>query len=549
MHVNQPTGQYLEFSSPPYPLSVKHASIENLLNISYWLWRLNTLSMFPVILSNAFEVLKQSIIVIAIMLGLYQLTSTGILKDFAESISKFDFERIVSLIYPIIHILVPLLIATILIYYLASILTGGFLNSAEYGSYLRLVKKGTVSFKDIFEEMEEKWLKMSWVVFIIETIKILPLLITVTVIISDIIYLSSQISKGIIPSMGYRFIFWLILIILSMIFIVVFSVLTLYAYPAVADGYYGLNAIKKSISTCFNIPANTLLYCVLRVVSNILVSIVSTIASLLSIQISSILVIVLSFLIVPVFHIFKTTLFLKAKPENTIIPLPIGPPVFKDVFPNVLKDGVNRIKKGFRELVKFLTEPRNLIFHVISGLLLFLGVILGRQVSSSGIRQVIYAIGYAPGKINPLFKNYLGLPFLALDISFHNWQVSLATAFSGLVFIVPVLTTLLFNGFILGVVEDIVQNPTMFLAAILPHGIIELPAFIIAGSIGLNLGIDFLKALKKRNVSSNEVFQESLKKAIYIIISLIPLFLIAGIIETFITPLIMRIYGWGLKTS
>ncbi|MEM1554232.1 MAG: stage II sporulation protein M [Thermoproteota archaeon] len=544
MHVHQPTGPYLEFPSPPYPLSVKHASIENLLNISYWLWRLNPLSMFPVILSNAFEVLKQSIIVIAIILGLSQLTSTGILKDLAESISKFDFERMVSLIYPIIHMLVPILIATISIYYIASILVSGFLNSAEYGSYLRLVKQGTISFKDVFEETRIRWFKMSWTVFIVETIKIMPLLITMGVIISEIIYLSSQISKGIIPSMGYRFVFWLMLIILSMIFIIVFSVLTLYAYPAVADGYYGLNAIKKSIGTCFSMPANTFLYCVLRVISNAFISGISFVASLLSVQVSSILVIVLSFLIVPVFHIFKTTLFLKAKPENTIIPLPIGPPVFKDVFPYVLKDGVNRIKKGFRELVKFLTEPRNIIFHVISILLLFLGVILGRQVSSSGIRQVIYAIGYTPGKINPMFKNYLGLPFLALDISFHNWQVSLATAFSGLAFMVPVLITLFFNGFILGVVEDIVQNPTMFLAAILPHGIIELPAFIIAGSIGLNLGFVFLNSLKKRSISSNELLHKSLKKAIYIIISLIPLFITAGIIETFVTPLIMRIYGW-----
>jgi len=500
--------------------------------------------MFPVILSNAFEVLKQSIIVIAIILGLSQLTSTGILKDLAESISKFDFERMVSLIYPIIHMLVPILIATISIYYIASILVSGFLNSAEYGSYLRLVKQGTISFKDVFEETRIRWFKMSWTVFIVETIKIMPLLITMGVIISEIIYLSSQISKGIIPSMGYRFVFWLMLIILSMIFIIVFSVLTLYAYPAVADGYYGLNAIKKSIGTCFSMPANTFLYCVLRVISNAFISGISFVASLLSVQVSSILVIVLSFLIVPVFHIFKTTLFLKAKPENTIIPLPIGPPVFKDVFPYVLKDGVNRIKKGFRELVKFLTEPRNIIFHVISILLLFLGVILGRQVSSSGIRQVIYAIGYTPGKINPMFKNYLGLPFLALDISFHNWQVSLATAFSGLAFMVPVLITLFFNGFILGVVEDIVQNPTMFLAAILPHGIIELPAFIIAGSIGLNLGFVFLNSLKKRSISSNELLHKSLKKAIYIIISLIPLFITAGIIETFVTPLIMRIYGW-----
>lgn len=533
MHIPPSIESYLEFPSPPYPLSVKHASIENLLNISYWLWRLNPLSMFPVILSNAFEVLKRSIIVIAIILGLSQLASTNILKEIAESINGFNFERILSLFSPIIHMLIPLLIVTISIYYVASMLVGGFLNSAEYGSYLRLIKQGTISLKDVFEEMRDKWLKMSWTVFIIETIKIVPILIVISVIISDMIYLSYQISKGIL------------LIMLTGLFLIVFSVLTVYAYPAAADGYYGFNAIKKSINTCLNIPANTFLYCVLRVFLNGLIVGISFAAGLFSIQVSSMLAIILSFAMVPIFHIFKTTLFLKAKSENTMIPLPIGPPVFKDVFSHVLKDGVRRIKSGFRDLVKFLIEPKNLPFLTVSAFILLIGIILGKQVSSSGIRQVIYAIGYVPGKANPLFKNVPSLPFLALDISFHNWQVSLAIAVSGLVFIVPVLTILFFNGFIIGIVEDIVQNPTMFLAAILPHGIIELPTFIIAGSIGLNLGIDFLKALKKGNVSSNEAFHENLKRALYIVISLIPLFFVAGIIEVFITPLIMRIYGWS----
>jgi len=257
---------------------------------------------------------------------------------------------------------------------------------------------------------------------------------------------------------------------------------------------------------------------------------------LLSVQISSILIIILGFIIIPVFHIFKTALFLKAKPENTIIPLPIGPPVLKDIFPYVFSTGFERLRKGFRKLLRFLAEPKSIVFHVLSITSLFLGIVLGKHISYSGIRQVIYALGYTPGESNPLFKNIFGLPFLALDISFHNWQVSLATAVSGIVFMIPVFLTLFFNGFILGVAEDIVNNTTMFLSAVLPHGIIEIPAFIMAGSIGLNLGFEFIKALKKGNVSSNEFFQDCLMRTLYMVISLIPLFLIAGIIETFITP-------------
>ncbi|MDW8034231.1 MAG: hypothetical protein RMI79_04815 [Nitrososphaerota archaeon] len=173
---------YFEYPSPPYPLSVKYASLENLLNVSYWLWRLNPLSMFPVILSSAFEVLKQSIVVISLIFGLSQLALTGFLREFAESISTFNFTRAVSILSPVISMLIPLLIVTISIYYVTSIIAGGFLNSAEYGSYLRLVKQGTISFKDIFEEMKTKWLKMTWTVFIVETIKMLPAIVAITVI-------------------------------------------------------------------------------------------------------------------------------------------------------------------------------------------------------------------------------------------------------------------------------------------------------------------------------------------------------------------------------
>jgi len=182
MHIPPPVESHLEFASPPYPLSVKHASLENLLNVSYWLWRLNPLSMFPVILGSALEVLKQSVIVVALMFSLSQLASTEMLRELAESIRELDFTRIASTVPPIVSMLMPVLIITVSIYYVVSIIAGGFLNSAEYGSYLRLVRQGVLSLKEIFEEMRKKWLKISLTVFMVETIKIIPMLIAFSLI-------------------------------------------------------------------------------------------------------------------------------------------------------------------------------------------------------------------------------------------------------------------------------------------------------------------------------------------------------------------------------
>jgi len=57
----------------------------------------------------------------------------------------------------------------------------------------------------------------------------------------------------------------------------------------------------------------------------------------------------------PVFHIFKTMLFLKGVSEPSFTPLPLGPPVLNDVFKHVLKTGFEKVGKGLSELAGFLS--------------------------------------------------------------------------------------------------------------------------------------------------------------------------------------------------
>jgi len=531
-----------ELPSPPYPLSVKHATLENLLNVSYWLWRFNPSSILPVMLSSAVEVLKESIIIVTVIVSLMQLAATGVFEAIAESIRTGDVSLLVSTLSTAASAIIILIAISVFVFFLASILAGGFLNSAEYGSYLRLLHKGMLSTADVFEEIRLKWVKMAWTVLVVETIKMLPVFTILALILLDVL---SMVSTSLDPSLiTSRIFLWLSLLMLALVLMLVLTVLTLYAYPAAADGAYGFSAVRRSVSTCLRLPVNTAVYCILRALSVILVGCAAFLAGLLGVQLSSIATVALSFIVTPVFHIFKTMLLLKAKPEPVLAPLPVGPPVSKDVFSYVLNTGFEKIKKGLGELFDFLAEPRNIVFHLSSAAFFSLGIVLGKQLSSSGIRQIVYSLGYVPGRISPLFENSYGIPFLALDISFHNWQVSLSTALSGIMFVAPVLATLVFNGFILGVVEDIVQSLAMFLAAILPHGIIELPAFLIAGSAGLSLGVEFLKALKRRGISTDPRFHRALRRTIYIILGLVPFFIVAGIIEAFVTPHIMHLYGW-----
>lgn len=525
--------------TPPFIAVTRETSIEDLLNISYWLWRLNPHVMLPMMLGSAAEVLKQSVIVMALIFGLSQLTSVGLLNKLAEAIQSTDFSTFLSTFLQILSAIMTIVAISIGLFFIISIIVSGFLNSAEYGSYSRLLRVGVLSMQDVFSEMRGRWIKMAWTVFIVETMKNGPILVSLSWVLIDAMGLPSLSALQMIG----RLFLWLQVVLISMVPVAILMFLTVYAYPAAIEGNYGLAAIRKSIRTFLTLPANTIAYAILRAGSLFLITFVSYVTSLIGFQLSSIVMILLNLIITPVFHTFKTSLFLKAQSGFTMLPIPLGPPVSKDVFTYVPNAGLERIKKGLHELVDFLSEPRDIVFHIISAMMFSFGITLGKWFSPLGIRQLVYALGLYSGEINPLFKTY-GMPFLALDISFHNWQVSMATALSGIVFTFPVFTILLFNGFYIGVIGDVVQNLTMFLAAILPHGIIELPAFIIAGSAGLKLGFGFFKALRRGGLNSNPEFYKVLKKTIYITLGLVPLFIIAGIIEVFITPYVMRFYGW-----
>ncbi len=87
-------------------------------------------------------------------------------------------------------------------------------------------------------------------------------------------------------------------------------------------------------------------------------------------------------------------------------------------------------------------------------------------------------------------------------------------------------------------------NLTMLYPAILSHGIIEIPAFILAGSIGIKLGFAALRSVAGGGVENQNSLSKIFQQTIYIVVGLAPVFLIAGLIEADITPIIMRMFGW-----
>lgn len=94
------------------------------------------------------------------------------------------------------------------------------------------------------------------------------------------------------------------------------------------------------------------------------------------------------------------------------------------------------------------------------------------------------------------------------------------------------------NGLILGLIAAQVskeQGIVFVLAALLPHGIIEVPMVLISAGLGLRLGFFMYLSLRGQKKDMKYELVESLSTYVRIIM---PLLFIAAVVETFVTPLI-----------
>lgn len=77
------------------------------------------------------------------------------------------------------------------------------------------------------------------------------------------------------------------------------------------------------------------------------------------------------------------------------------------------------------------------------------------------------------------------------------------------------------------------------LAALLPHGIIEIPALLLTSAVALRLGHLFFKQVLLKQEQNLKA--EIRRTFIFYLKVLLPMYLIAAIIETYLTPKIMEL--------
>ena len=169
----------------------------------------------------------------------------------------------------------------------------------------------------------------------------------------------------------------------------------------------------------------------------------------------------------------------------------------------------------------------------------------------------LFAIGIAVGLAIPTdIADFLAEDLATLEelgIIFGPFQIStaififfknvsallLSFIFSPILCLTPIIA-LLVNGLVLSFVSTLViqeESLGLLLAALLPHGIFELPALIIGEAAALSFGAMAIVALISKEKRSQLL--PNLKRNLRYLVIAFALLLPAAIIETYISPLFL----------
>ncbi|MFC4765910.1 stage II sporulation protein M [Effusibacillus consociatus] len=135
---------------------------------------------------------------------------------------------------------------------------------------------------------------------------------------------------------------------------------------------------------------------------------------------------------------------------------------------------------------------------------------------------------------------------LSLLLFKNNLTVSLVLLGSGVFLSILSIHLLVINGMVVGyalaLMGQMGQAPVwaLILFGILPHGVLEIPAFLIAGAMGIKLGYMWLRPMVGK--TRWESFRYAFKEALLALPVIALLLVAAAAIEGFVTPVLLTWY-------
>lgn len=214
-----------------------------------------------------------------------------------------------------------------------------------------------------------------------------------------------------------------------------------------------------------------------------------------------------------------------------------------------------------QDLFKLLKDSK---YYVLMATLIFcLGSLLGYMFNNAFDALISLMLEQLKDIVKELEERQ-NVFYTAWFIFLNNTKAALMMIGLGAIFFIMPIISLFANGLAIGYVmkatalSGVASPVEMFIYGILPHGILELPAILVAGGIGIFLGFRlivwiiklFMRLLRNDRGDVRTFWEEEgkpvllsrLKGLSFLIIFLITTLFIAAAIEGFITPGLIEKY-------
>jgi uncharacterized membrane protein SpoIIM required for sporulation len=215
------------------------------------------------------------------------------------------------------------------------------------------------------------------------------------------------------------------------------------------------------------------------------------------------------------------------------------------IFALEFKGEATSLASWYRGEVRKSLKKHTLPIALILGVLLIMGLIGTVEAQQYTLPPDMLSLDYLDQGFVQGGEGIETIHFFSVDgvwlIWFHNLRaISIATVLAlfsfGVLGVLIVLLPFPIIGFFAGLMNQAGLPPLTFLAAfILPHGIAEIPAIVLAGASILRLGATLATPARGKTIS--EALLLALADWARIMLALVmPLLLVAALLEIFITP-------------
>lgn len=167
---------------------------------------------------------------------------------------------------------------------------------------------------------------------------------------------------------------------------------------------------------------------------------------------------------------------------------------------------------------------------------------------AGGLYALMFVVGLAAfvkfglGLEDVGYQSQSSFAFDSSEFSFvgvlgNNLFTMTVSTLGGLAAGVPTVLNTLFNGFIMGILSGVVvtaDEPVVAAATLVPHSVIEVPAFLVAAAVGFKLPRKLIRYLVGKQ--SYILDQRTLYDMVYGAVFVAVLTVCAALVEAYVTP-------------